>query len=370
MRIALIGGVNIPKNGGLEMYMFNLAKQLQKDGHKVWIICQGDDDKDETVEGVRVTCLQTAAGFFALYSMLNRATNLVVNAAERYDVINYHRFYFTKSLTKVARKAGIKVCVTNHSFGADNPKHGKVAKMALKILNYFAFFGVRNCITVSDYGALLLKERYGNDSQVIHGGIFEPKTKVEDTDILKRFGLSRGHYYLTICRIDPVKELDTLIHAFMKHPKNSSVKLVVAGDTSGTYGQLLVELAKGDERVVFTGPVFGLDKETLLRHAQAYCLISQSEGFPIALLEAMSYGNICLLSDIPANHEALPQELGLWSKVGDSDEVYANMRQVEDKKINIEGHKEQAKNHVLSNFTWEKSARQFEEYITGLKTLI
>ena len=64
----MIGGINIPKNGGLEMYMFNLAKQLQNNGHKLWIICQGDDDNDEIVEGVHITCLKTPSGFFAMYS--------------------------------------------------------------------------------------------------------------------------------------------------------------------------------------------------------------------------------------------------------------------------------------------------------------
>lgn len=370
MRIALIGGVNIPKNGGLEIYMFNLAKQLQNNGHQLWIICQGDEDRDGVVEGVHITCLKTAAGFFAMYSTLKRATKLVVNAKEKYDVINYHRFYFTKNLTRPARKAGIKTCFTNHSFGVDNPKHGIFAKLALTLINVFAFSGVHNCITVSDYGAMQLKKRYKKDSKVIRGGIFVPDENAPDTNILMRFRLDREQYYLTICRIDPVKELGTLIEAFMKHPKNSSIKLVIAGDASGTYGQSLVKMANSDDRVIFIGPVFGLDKETLLRNAMAYCLLSQSEGFPIALLEAMSYGNICLTSDIPANREALPPELGLWSRVGNTDAVYDNMRKIEDGEVDIVNRKMQIRSHVINNFTWDRSSSQFVDYITNLKNFI
>lgn len=367
MRIAFIGGVNIPKNGGLEMYIFNLAKQLQDYGHNVWIICQGDKDHDEVAEGVHITCLKTAHGFFAMYSFLKRATDLVVSAKEKYDIINYHRFYFTKSLTRPARKAGIKTCFTNHSFGVDNPKHGKIAKFALTLINFFAFYGVRNCITVSDYGALQLKRRYGKDSVVIRGGIFETKGDTDDSKVLSHFGLEKNQYYLTISRIDPVKELETLIRAFMMHPRTDTIKLVIAGDDSNSYGQSLIELAKDDKRVVFTGPVFGNDKELLLKNAMAYCLISQSEGFPIALLEAMSYGNICLVSDIPAIHEALPQNLGLWSEVGRVDDVFFNMQQLEKNAIDIGYNKKQIKEHVLRNFTWGKSADQFVNYIKNLK---
>lgn len=128
MKIAMIGGVNIPKNGGLEMYMFNLAKQLHNDGHCLWIICIGDDDKDEIVDGIRITSLKTASGFWALYGFLKKATNMVVKSKEKYDVINYHRFYFTKWLIKNAREAGIKTCFTNHSFALDNPKHNFIKK--------------------------------------------------------------------------------------------------------------------------------------------------------------------------------------------------------------------------------------------------
>ena len=242
-----------------------------------------------------------------------------------------------------------------------------MAKFALTLINFFAFYGVRNCITVSDYGALQLKRRYGKDSVVIRGGIFETKGDTDDSKVLSHFGLEKNQYYLTISRIDPVKELETLIRAFMMHPRTDTIKLVIAGDDSNSYGQSLIELAKDDKRVVFTGPVFGNDKELLLKNAMAYCLISQSEGFPIALLEAMSYGNICLVSDIPAIHEALPQNLGLWSEVGRVDDVFFNMQQLEKNAIDIGYNKKQIKEHVLRNFTWGKSADQFVNYIKNLK---
>ena len=58
-------------------------------------------------------------------------------------------------------------------------------------------------------------------------------------------------------------------------------------------------LAKGDDRILFTGFVQGAMLEELYSNAYIYTLPSDLEGMPLSLLEAMSYGNCCLVSDIP-----------------------------------------------------------------------
>ena len=61
----------------------------------------------------------------------------------------------------------------------------------------------------------------------------------------------------------------------------------------------LKDLAKGDERILFTGFVQGAMLDELYSNAYIYTLPSDLEGMPLSLLEAMSYGNCCLVSDIP-----------------------------------------------------------------------
>lgn len=61
----------------------------------------------------------------------------------------------------------------------------------------------------------------------------------------------------------------------------------------------LKELAKGDDRILFTGFVQGAMLDELYSNAYIYTLPSDLEGMPLSLLEAMSYGNCCLVSDIP-----------------------------------------------------------------------
>lgn len=78
-------------------------------------------------------------------------------------------------------------------------------------------------------------------------------------------------------------------------------KLVIAGGSSDTdsFMKELQELAKEDDRIIFTGFVQGKILDELYSNAYIYTLPSDLEGMPLSLLEAMSYGNCCLVSDIP-----------------------------------------------------------------------
>ena len=58
-------------------------------------------------------------------------------------------------------------------------------------------------------------------------------------------------------------------------------------------------LAASDDRIIFTGFVQGRVLSELLSNCYLYVLPSDLEGMPLTLLEAMSYGQCCLVSDIP-----------------------------------------------------------------------
>ena len=70
-------------------------------------------------------------------------------------------------------------------------------------------------------------------------------------------------------------------------------------------------LAKGDDRILFTGFVQGAMLDELYSNAYIYTLPSDLEGMPLSLLEAMSYGNCCLVSDIPECAEVVEDGLPL-----------------------------------------------------------
>ena len=57
-------------------------------------------------------------------------------------------------------------------------------------------------------------------------------------------------------------------------------------------------MAGDDPNIIFTGFVSGQTLEEIYSNAYVYVLPSKLEGMPLSLLEAMSYGNCVIGSDI------------------------------------------------------------------------
>ena len=72
-------------------------------------------------------------------------------------------------------------------------------------------------------------------------------------------------------------------------------------DSTEKFFEELKEIAKDDDRIIFTGFVQVLILDELYNNAYVYTLPSDLEGMPLSLLEGMSYGNCCLVSNIPTN---------------------------------------------------------------------
>lgn len=110
---------------------------------------------------------------------------------------------------------------------------------------------------------------------------------------------------LFLGRLHPKKNLTTLIDAWPKHELNDW-HLVIAGWDQGGYSQVLANKIQQQcltDRIHLIGPLFGIDKETAFRRANAFVLPSLSEGVPMAVLEAWSYGLPVLKTDACNLHE-------------------------------------------------------------------
>lgn len=96
---------------------------------------------------------------------------------------------------------------------------------------------------------------------------------------------------------------------------------MIAGGSSDTdsFAQELKELAKSGSRIIFAGFVQGQMLDELYSNAYVYCLPSDLERMPLSLLEAMSYGNCCLVSDIAECTEGMEDKALIFMKsdVGD-----------------------------------------------------
>lgn len=87
------------------------------------------------------------------------------------------------------------------------------------------------------------------------------------------------------------KGYEDLLYAFSNVVKfYPTWKLILAGNGELKNGQAIATRLNISHKVIFTGWISGSEKERVFRSASIFCLPSYFEGFPMAILDAWSFG--------------------------------------------------------------------------------
>ena len=111
-------------------------------------------------------------------------------------------------------------------------------------------------------------------------------------------------------------------------------------------------LAAEDERILFTGFVQGRLRDELYSNAYLYCLPSDLEGMPLSLLEAMSYGNCCLVSDIPECTEVVEDKAVRFRK-SNVEDLRQKLQILCDQPEMVDAYKQNAAQFILNKYGWD-----------------
>lgn len=365
MRIAFIGGRDIHKLGGIENYMYNLATELVKSGFEPVVYCESDRDATEWVNGFRVEHQKSVGGRLLCKILLSyRATVREIFRKGGAEVFHYNAW--PPSLASwLPRLFGRPAILEGHGLEWKRTKYSPRQQRIMKFMERLTAAMHNNLIMVSREQSDYFMENYGKSCTTIPTATRLPEKSVE-SPILEKFGLRPEEYFLYLGRLVQDKNPDYLIKAFI----NSGIsdrKLVIAGsnDAMPDYVDYLRELARGNENIIFTGAVYGCDKDKLLERCFAFCIPSTVEGLAITLLEAMSYGRICIASDIPANREGLGDS-GVWCRCEDADDLAVKLSYVAAHIEDIAWQGRYNVERIKDNFTWDIVAGKYAEYVMGI----
>ena len=150
----------------------------------------------------------------------------------------------------------------------------------------------------------------------------------------------------------PEKGVHNLIEAFSK--TQTEKRLVIAGGSSDTdaYVERLKAKAFEDSRILFIGFVQGRLLEELYSNAYLYVLPSDLEGMPLSLLEAMSYGNCCLVSDIPECTEVVEDHADIFPK-GDVAALATCLQSLCSDEKQVLSYREGASDFICAKYNWD-----------------
>jgi glycosyltransferase involved in cell wall biosynthesis len=156
-------------------------------------------------------------------------------------------------------------------------------------------------------------------------GKFCPCSREERVRLRLDLGISQDTpVVIFVGRLDWQKELPWLIGSFaMVVKERPQARLVLVGD--GPLRSQITQLASSmglDNNVVFTGRLDGDGVLKWLQVSDVFALVSQIEGLPLVVIEAMSTGLPSVLSAIPAHAQLVEHEVhGLLAEMGNQTET-------------------------------------------------
>lgn len=385
MKIVMLGHKRIPsREGGVEIVVEELATRMAALGHDVTVYNrkgshvagigneQKEYGKNYDYKGVRV---KTA------FTLPQKSLNAIVYSFfatmkacfSGADVIHFHA-EGPCAMIPIARLFHKKCVATIHGLDWQRAKWGGFATRFLLFGEKMAAKYADQVIVLSEGVKQYFADTYGRQTVLIPNGINRPQMKNAKI-IKKKYGLEGQDYLLFLARLVPEKGVHTLLAAYEK--SEVTIPLVIAGGSShsGEYCQKIEKMAErinagGLRKVIMTGFVQGEELEELYSNALLYILPSEIEGMPLSLLEAMSYGNLCLTSDIPENTD-VTQEYGVSFATGSVDalsekivELCTNMavlRKEEKYKS------ERIRQYILERYNWDAVVTQTLACYTGTR---
>lgn len=362
MRIAILGTRGIPANyGGFETFAEELATRLVKRGHDVTVYCRSHyvDRSLKKYKGVDLRVLPTIK-----HKYLDTVVHTFLSAGDalfrRFDVVlicNAANSPFVPMFKWTGTPVAVNVDGLERKRKKWNALGRAYYRLGERCSVWFATEVVTDAKAIQDY---YLAE-YGKDSTMITYGA--EVVRKYDPKAVEEFGVRPDEYFLYVSRLEPENNAAMVIEAFRN--SRTEKKLVIVGDApyADKYKSHLIDLKGDDERIIFTGFVFGTGYKSLQQNAFSYIHATEVGGTHPALIEAMGFGNCVLCYSTVENREVLGDGGELFS---DTNELTSLISEFSSDKSRIDTLRNKAQARVRQTYSWDAITDQYETLFSEL----
>lgn len=367
LSIAMLGHKCIPsREGGVEVVVTELSTRLAKAGHEVCCYNrrrrhhvsgkENDHNLDTAVyKGIELTSVFTIdkKGLAAFSSSLFAS---IKAALSKYDIVHFHA-EGPCAMLWLPKLFGKRCIASIHGLDWKRDKWqkgfgSKYIRFGEKIAARYA----DELIVLSRGMQEYFVYTYGRKTHFIPNGVTKPIIRPAKV-IRKKYGLFKNSYICYLGRLTEEKCIHYLIKAYIQ--LDTDKKLVIAGGSSDSdeYVKKLKKMASGDDRIIFTGFVQGNTLEELYSNAYVYVLPSKLEGMPLSLLEAMSYSNCCIVSDIAECADVI-EDKGIIFKNGNASDLFVKLQFACNNPIVVAKYKATARDFICGKYNWDAVVKQ------------
>lgn len=298
---------------------------------KIKYLYEGEPNKKEFIKSVkRFNVVKAFKEGKKSLDIINKKKHLVADAIKnsKSDYLISTRMEFNILLSEYGSDKCIKIA-QEHCYHNHNKKYLSTIKDKYNNIDYL----------------LALTKTLENDYKEVLKGNTITKTKVVTIpnmlyEIPKEVSNLNSKNLITVGRLDTLKRNDDIIRAFSKiDNKDYTLTIIGDGKEEDNLKNLTSEL-NIEDRVIFTGYKTKEEIKNYMLNSNIFLMASETEGLPMVLLEALSYGLPCIVYDI---------ENGVRDIIEDSYNGFIIKNRNEEEYVN-------RINHLLSN---ESELKQF-----------
>jgi glycosyltransferase involved in cell wall biosynthesis len=359
MNIAIVGTRGIPNRyGGFERFAEQISSRFADHGHRVTVYCRRaftspDDVYDRRVRRVIVPSLHQkhldtwVSTFFAALHVAFSDNDIVLLC----NVANAPFAY-------VPRLFGKPVLLNVDGLDRKREKWAGLGAQVLHFCEWMSSFSANQLVTdakaIHDY----YLAKYGSESAVIGYGSEMPAGDYN----LNGLSLDAGRYVLYVSRLEPENNPDLVLRSWRN--VRTDWPLVMVGDNPYDTGYIARLKALGDERVRFTGAIYGDGYWALQKHAGVFVFACEIGGVHPALIESMAAGNPTLYLNTPENAETAGDAAVRYEK--SEAELTGKLQSLLDDAQTRKDLSLRAKQRADALYRWEAIAQKYEKLFTAL----
>jgi alpha-1,3-mannosyltransferase len=362
MRIVHLTNNFFPVTGGIETYVYELAKRSVKSGNEVFVIASDRDPvsrrrmkKSETLDGIRIIRVPFKKIFLYNYSFaaLKEALSL------KPDIIHIHGLGGFTDLVSLMKIGGSKIVVSTHG-GIFHTKNARFLKeIYFNTSVRLSLWMADKVIAHSEHDRQLFSKICDIKKIVLsHYGVDWRKFSS-----IKR--ATDGRTLIYVGRLGKNKRLDRLLDAIsIVKERFGDVRLLLVGEDWGEKANLVKQSGALNigRNIVFAGAVPHKEIAKYLKKSDIFLLSSEYEGFGIAVLEALSSGIPAIVNDIGPMHEMIRQGVnGYMTDFANSRETAGVISRALKRRWDFKLIKDSVK-----LFDWDEISKEIEKIYSGV----
>lgn len=359
--IKILFTINYLNNGGPSRVLQNIIKSLDKSKYKISILTIIDENEKNIVEEYK------KQGIEVIEFKLNKRIRDVLKNRKKIidyvrnlnpDIIHTHGIVTTILFSTKCIKMYKITTIHNNMYEDYKYAYGKVKGFIINILHTKNLKKFDNVICCSKTSYEILDKKLKNVSYITNGiDIIEPAKETREK-IRDELGIMENDIvYIYGGVINKRKRVVELVNMFNNNLKENEYLLIL-----GEGPQKEIAEKVQNSKIKFLG--FKTNIVDYLSASDIYVSYSSSEGFSISIIEALSCGLLCLLSDIPSHKECFEIDKNYYIGEIFNNENFDNKKDIISNNLtNIKKDKiKQFQNEYLSASTMtRKYERVYEE---------